>query len=237
MRPRYEPRPPAPQKGAESPRDRKDDRDASSEYPGQFGGEYDDAERRFARNAYVRGERDTGAWDVRGSDGRGYGERGQRLGARDWERREAARQGYGGRDYGEPDYAGQGYGERHYGEGHDGGGPEEQGAQRYGGRDHARGDGASDRGPGYRRSESGALSYQDPSRDRWEPADRPGARGNGVAGGPSITVDDRPEGAAEGSADGVSNRIRVHSGEDRNEGSQNAFANRDSIGENAKRTH
>ena len=39
----------------------QDDRDAYGEYPGQYGGEYDDAERRFARNAYERSERDTSA--------------------------------------------------------------------------------------------------------------------------------------------------------------------------------
>jgi osmotically-inducible protein OsmY len=301
-------------RGSEGWREREqDDRDAYGEYPGQYGGNYDDAERRFARNAYEHGERDTGAWGMRGWDSRGYGERSYGQGGRDWERSGAARQGYGGRDYGESDYAGQGYGERNYGgqrwgSGGGGYGGQSYGGQNqryggYGGRDDAQSYGARDYGQGYRRSESGSMSYQQPSRDRWESGDFSGMPGYRGAGGQSSggrssnesnrgfrgrgpkgyaraderireevcerlsdedidvgevevqvssgqvtlsgTVDDRhTKREAETIAEGVSgvkdvsNQIRVRSEKDKHqEGTQNVFGNKHSIGENEKHAH
>jgi hypothetical protein len=76
------------------------DRDRYGEYPGQFGGDYDDDERHSgSRNAYAEGERETGGWGNRTEGGQDY--------ARE---RGAPRQGerHGGPGYGAPSYPGQG---------------------------------------------------------------------------------------------------------------------------------
>jgi hypothetical protein len=86
MRRRYEPERRHPRERGWSEGREHEDRDGYGEYPGQFGGDYVDAERRSgSRNAYAEGERDTGGWGNRTEGGRDYA-----------------------RERGAPSYAGQG---------------------------------------------------------------------------------------------------------------------------------